>query len=287
MSAPDRLPDEALDSLLDGSPSEEALGTPLAAYLAEVREDALATTPSPSQDLAMVLEEGLEPADLANAGAAGADDARRGILTWRLRGRTLARALVTKLAALGVLGKAAVAGAAVTVAASSAGAAGVLPEPAQGTFDDAIGRDVQEAPADLDEQSGTSETGSDADTPPETPADTADTPPLETDVPGDATGSEDGDEPGVDGKDVAEDASGGASTAPEDTPGDDAKQEPPADADTQPAENASGDAPAGDVPANDASATEDAGDGGAAGPGDDERPPSPPAGVPADSYPRS
>lgn len=229
MSAPDRLPDEAIDGLLDGSPSEEAAGTPLAAYLAQLRDDAQATTPTPSSELAAVLAEGLDPADLQAASPSSVEEAPAGMLGWRRRGRVLGRVLVTKFAALGLLGKAAAAGAAVTVAASGAGVTGVLPEPVQHEFNEIVGR---EAPAEHDEESATTDDvdGASAETPPETPADTSTTEPLDTDVSDDATG-EDGSEPGVDGEDVADDASEGASRTPEETPADEQPTQPPADAD--------------------------------------------------------
>lgn len=222
MTAPNRLPDEALHDLLDGSPSEEVVGTPLAAYLLALREDAATTSPQPTEALTEVLTEGLDPADL-KAGGSLTESAGSGLLTWRLRSRVLARALVAKFAALGILTKAAAAGAAVTVAASGAGAAGVLPEPAQEVFDDAVGREVQEAPAESEqdgqpERGDQGESGADVstpagDTPAETPAD-VETPEPQSDqgVSDDATGSSDG-EPGVDGGDVADDASDGRSSA--------------------------------------------------------------------------
>lgn len=245
MSAPDRLPDEALDGILDGPPSEEVAGTPLATYLAAIRDDARATAAEPSQDLQVLLAEGLDPAALAGGAgpaASGDEDARAGLLGWRLRGRTLGRVLVTKGAALGLLGKTAVAGAAVTVAASSAGAAGVLPGPAQDAFDDAVGREVAQAPADPDDASDGHQ-----DEPASSSGDTADTPPLETDVPADATGESD-DEPGVDGGDVAEDASDGRSRGDEAPGREQAPQDVPAD--RQQGEGAVRDTPAEDAPAD-------------------------------------
>ena len=118
----------------------------------------------------------------------------RGILTMRTKGRTIGRVLVTKFAAFGLLSKAAVAGATMTVAASSAGAAGVLPPPAQVAFDDVVGRQVAAADEGVDEDdvdfAGEREQGVDGGI-----------------VAREAT-ADDG-VPGVDGREVAEDASDG------------------------------------------------------------------------------
>lgn len=232
MRTPDRLPDGALESLLDGSPSEDAVGTPLATYLDALRHDAVTTEYKPSAELSAVLAEGLDPAELeaggiltATAGAASS--------SWRRRGRMALRAVTAKFAALGLLSKAAAAGAAVTVAASGAGVTGLLPEPAQSTFNEVIGR---EAPPESD----TAEGDEGAETPPDTPADTSDTKPLDTDVPDDATGKSDG-EPGVDGREVADDASDGRSGAAEDAPA-----EQPAGPEDTPAEERIEDTPARD-----------------------------------------
>lgn len=253
MRTPDRLPDEALDSLLDGSPSEEAAGTPLAAYLEAVRHDAVTTEPRPSAELSVVLAEGLDPAELEARGTLAATAAST---SWRRRGRLVLRALAAKVAALGILGKAAAAGAAVTVVASGAGAAGVLPPPAQTTFNEVVGREAPADPADEGEQ------GSSTETPPEIPADTSDTEPLDSDVPDDATGSSDG-ESGVDGGEVADDASDGESDAshegdveqrpddPEDTPAGGRVDDTPADEVPE-------QAPPTPAPADDASDGDDA-----------------------------
>ena len=217
-----RLTDDELDAILDGSSRGSAATSPVAAYLAELRGDAAATPPVPSDALASVLEEGLTAADAAPQGiltfsskpaqegiltastdrgiltrgilTASTDRGilTRGILTIRTRGRTLARVLVTKFAALGLLSKAAVAGATVTVAASGAGVAGVLPPPVQVAFDDTVGRQV------ATEDEGTGDDGA------------LDVQDRATGVDGrtvadDATD----DEPGVDGREVAEEASNG------------------------------------------------------------------------------
>lgn len=237
MSAPDHLGDEALDGLLAGTPSAEAIGTPLATYLAAIRHDAETTTAQPSEALQAVLVDGLAPAEVGAGGtmtSSAEERPRRGGLTWGVGSRALARVLVAKFAALGLLGKAAVAGAAVTVAASSAGAAGVLPDPAQHAFDGAVGRRTADVPVDPDVAPGDVDEGPDA--PPTTRDPAATTPPLDTDVPDDATGSADG-EPGVDGGDIAEDASDGRSVAgeqdrdrgaaPHDTPAPQGRDEEP------------------------------------------------------------
>lgn len=247
MSVPDRLPDEAIDGLLDGSPAEEAAGTPLAAFIADLRTSAQTVTPTPSEELQAVLAEGLDPAELGAAAPATG-------LTWRVRGRTIVRTLVTKFAALGLLGKAAAAGAAVTVAASGAGAAGVLPDSAQVVFDDLVpiegSADVEDDDGDQQSEEPTAEDVPAGDAP-DTPADTASTPPLETDVSDDATGSDDG-EPGVDGGDVAEDASDGQARVPADRPAEKVKPRPEeSSGGSEAVEEAPADAPAEDTPASD------------------------------------
>lgn len=248
MRTPDRLPDEALDSLLDGSPSEEAVGTPLAAYLDAVRHDAVTTDPRPSDELGVVLAEGLDPAEIEVGVQVAA--AASGITAWRRRGRLALRALVTKFAALGLLTKAAAAGAAVTVAASGAGAAGVLPPPAQSTFNEVIGREAppEDAGVEADETDGTSESA------PDTPADTSSTAPLDSDLSDDATGASDGD-PGVDGSGVARDASDERSDVLDDAPDrtGDVPEEPPAEdaPDGTPAEDVVQDTPGGEAPDSD------------------------------------
>lgn len=258
MRTPDRLPDEALDSLLDGSPSQEAVGTPLAAYLDAVRHDAVTTDPQPSDELGVVLAEGLDPAEIEVGTPAVA--AASGITTWRRRGRLAVRALVTKFAALGLLTKAAAAGAAVTVAASGAGAVGVLPPPAQSTFNEVIGREAppEDTGAENDQNTENAENAETGESAPETPADTSSTAPLDSDLSDDATGTSDGG-PGVDGGDVARDASDERSAVSDDAPArtGDVPEEPPAE-----------DAPAG-TPAEDV--VEDTP--GADAPPDAERPP--------------
>ena len=257
MRNPDRLPDEALDSLLDGSPSEEAVGTPLAAYLEAVRHDAVGTDPQPSDELGVVLAEGLDPAEIEVGVQATA--AASGITAWRRRGRLAVRALVTKFAALGLLTKAAAAGAAVTVAASGAGAAGVLPPPAQSTFNEVIGREAppEDTGAESDEDDETGETGGSA---PDTPADTSSTAPLDSDLSDDATGASEGD-PGVDGSDVARDASDGRSDVSDDPPDrpEDVPEEPPAEdaPDGTPAEDVVEDTPGEDARPDSDEADED------------------------------
>lgn len=242
MRTPDRLPDEALDSLLDGSPSPEAVGTPLAAYLDAVRHDAVTTDPQPSDELGVVLAEGLDPAEIEVGVQAAA--AAGGITAWRRRGRLALRALVTKFAALGLVTKAAAAGAAVTVAASGAGAAGVLPPPAQSTFNEVIGREAPPEDAGVEDD----ETGETGESTPDTPADTSSTAPLDSDLSDDAT---DGD-PGVDGSGVARDASDGRSDVSDDPPArtGDVPEEPPAEdaPDGTPAEDIVEDTPGGDAP---------------------------------------
>ncbi len=218
-----QLSDSVLDALLDGSVPPGAIGTPLAAQLTQLREQAEATTPAANAVLASVLQDGLDLAATAPQGiltfstkaaeagiltastdagiltrgiltaSTDAGILTRGILTIRARGRALSRILVTQFAALGLLSKAAVAGATVGVAAASAGAAGVLPPPAQVAFDDAVGRQVEQV-----------EDGTDAEN---TPAE------RDTGVDGgtiadDATGA-DGSAPGVVGRDVAGEASDG------------------------------------------------------------------------------
>lgn len=205
MSAPDRLPDEVLDDLAGGRPSDEADGSPLAAYLAALREDAVRTEATPNEALASVLAEGLVLEDVAVASPRP---------TWRRRLRLVQGAVAAKLAAASLLTKVATAGAAVTVAASGAGAAGVLPEPAQEVFDDAVGRQVEQPVVPGGDESPAPAAEQDA---PAVPADTTTTPPLDSDVPGDATGSAD-DGPGVDGGSVADDASDGRAQVPDDAP---------------------------------------------------------------------
>ena len=226
MTGPDRLSEEALRDLLDGSLPPEAVGTPLASFIAALRHDAERTPPRPTAALSTVLAEGLAPA--------GSEAVVGRVGRWSRTG-LLARAAVAKFAALGLLTKAAAAGAAVTVAASGAGAAGVLPPTAQHAFDDAVGRLPAEAPPASDD---------DGAVPPVTPADTSTTPPLERDLSDDATGVSDG-EVGVDGPDVADDASDGRSERPEETT---ERTPPAADAGTDRAEDAVQDAPAEQAP---------------------------------------
>lgn len=208
MAPHDRLADSDLDAILDGSVPPGAAGTPLAAYIAELREDATASTPAANAALSSVLTDGLAPAQTAPQGiltfssspaeegilTASTDRGilTRGILTIRARGRAISRVLVTQFAALGLLSKAAVAGATVSVAAASAGAVGALPPPAQVAFDDAIGRQVEQV-EQVDE---------DADGVPDD----------DTGVDGGGVSDlarEDDGQPGVDGRDVADDASDG------------------------------------------------------------------------------
>lgn len=139
MSRSDRTPED-LESLLDGDVPPSMEGSNLPAYLLALREDAVGSEPQPSAALAELLEHGVVPVASSSAST-------RGIRTWRRRARVAGRVLVTKFAALGLLGKAVAAGAAVTVAASSAGVAGVLPPPAQRTFDAVVEREADPVPA--------------------------------------------------------------------------------------------------------------------------------------------
>lgn len=257
MSAPDRLSDEVIDALVDGRPSDEAVGTPLAAYLGALRRDAERTEATPSEALAAVLAEGLE------VEAAAVATPRPG---WRRRLRLLQGAVATKLAAASLLTKAAAAGAAVTVAASGAGAAGVLPAPAQDAFDDAVGRQAEQPVEPAQDGEGTTSPDREAPLP---PADTTTTPPLESDVPGDATGGAD-DERGVEGGSVADDASDGRAQVPDEvpTPGEASRRseqapsrsDEPGSAGDEAVDGAPSDSTPLDVPPSDSPSTADATD---------------------------
>ena len=108
----------------------------------------------------------------------------------------LLQSLLTRLAAAGLATKAAAGGTAVVVAASAAGAADALPAPAQETFDGLVAAetvDVEEEPGsevERDERNGDATFGER--------------------VSQDATGESDG-EPGVDGAEIACEASEGRS----------------------------------------------------------------------------
>lgn len=222
MDPHDRLPDGDLDAMLDGSVPPGAVGTPLAAYLAELREDATTATPTANAVLSSVLTDGLAEAEAASQGiltfssneaekgilTGSADKGiltrrgiltastekgilTRGILTIRTKGRAISRVLITQFAALGLLSKAAVAGATVSVAAAGAGAVGALPPTVQVAFDDAVGREVEQVePLDDDADGVEGDAGVDG-------GDVAD------------LAREDDGEPGVDGRDVADEASDG------------------------------------------------------------------------------
>lgn len=101
----------------------------------------------------------------------------------------LLESVLSKFAATGVAAKAAAGGAAVVLAASAAGVADALPEPAQDAFDGVVSVDAEIEPAgDVEDANENSEFGQS--------------------VADDATGGAEGDEPGVDGCEIAREASG-------------------------------------------------------------------------------
>lgn len=223
---------DPIDDLVDRGRAGAGRDEPLGSLLAALQQDAGATTASPSPALASVLADGLPAEELVAAAAVAA-----GASPWRHRVVVAARVLVTKFAALGLLAKAATAGAAVTLAASGAGVAGVLPAPAQAVFDDVVGRDgpsTDEGPGAAVRDVVTDRDGSDdepgepidggsatelpSDAPTDAPTDGASDDATDGDEPGDfgervsgdATGETDG-EPGVDGREVSSEASDGRS----------------------------------------------------------------------------
>ena len=198
------LTDTQLDQLLDGV---AVAGSPLVEFVEGLRADAAAPAPPPTAALAEVLSAGVVGADVPGASFAAATPPAgiltRGILTFRGQARNVTRVLVTKFAALGLLAKAATAGAAVTVAASGVGAAGGLPPSAQMAFDDLVGREVAQVRDDADDVAD--EDGADGEdiTPPgaggvEDDAATTEDLPIIPVVPLDGDADEDSDDDGDD-----------------------------------------------------------------------------------------
>ena len=193
------LTDTQLDQLLDGV---AVAGSPLVEFVEGLRADAAAPAPPPTAALAEVLSAGVVGADVPGASFAAATPPA-GILTFRGQARNVTRVLVTKFAALGLLAKAATAGAAVTVAASGVGAAGGLPPSAQMAFDDLVGREVAQVRDDADDVAD--EDGADGEdiTPPgaggvEDDAATTEDLPIIPVVPLDGDADEDSDDDGDD-----------------------------------------------------------------------------------------
>jgi|GEM_PF-5539846 len=202
--------DEAIDALLDGTPSQELAGTPLADLVDRIRLDAATTEPRASDELAALMAHGLAPTEKgdlpATAGSnATAPSSAAWLPKWTRSAVMFRKLIIAKLAALGIVLKAGAAGAAVVTVAAGVGAAGQLPAPAQAAFDriaeqgDEQG-DEQEEPGEevelLEDAEDSLDEDSDGNGPPEDR--------FGAEVSDDARG-EDG-TPGVDGQEISEKA---------------------------------------------------------------------------------
>lgn len=198
------LDDEAIEQLLAGTPPEELAD--LADVIEAMRMQATRTPPRPSPELAAVLSEGLTtdkgtlPTTAARNAATPAMQGPR-LPKWTRRTRMILETALAKLAALGLTAKVGVAGAAVAAATTGAGAAGVLPDSLQDAMADAV---AAVTPFQL--PSSADDAGADEDV----VGDTDENAEFGERVADDATGQTD-DEPGVDGSEIADEASNGRS----------------------------------------------------------------------------
>lgn len=200
------LNEQAMEDILAGrAPSAELAD--LAELVQAVRSSAVSTrAPRPSAELQAVLVEGLttDKGDLPEtAGSKVAEPAGQvfRLPKWR-RPKTMLELIASKVAAFSLAAKLGVGTAVAAASVTGAGAAGVLPGPAQ----DAVASVVSQV------------------TPFEFPSDAADEAGFGGDVAEDAT---DPDSPGVDGQEVADEASDGRSGGPDDlstTPPDEADE---------------------------------------------------------------
>lgn len=199
------LNEQAMEDILAGrAPSAELAD--LAELVQAVRSSAVSTrAPRPSAELQSVLAEGLttDKGDLPEtAGSNVAEPAGQvfRLPKWR-RPKTMLELIASKVAAFSLAAKVGLGTAVAAASVTGAGAAGVLPGPAQ----DAVAGVVSQV------------------TPFEFPSDAAEEAEFGGDVAEDAA---DPDSPGVDGQEVADEASDGRSGGPEDQ-----STTPPEDAD--------------------------------------------------------
>lgn len=191
------LDDEAIERLLAGTPPEEL--SDLAEVVDAMRLQATHRA-QPSPQLAAVLSDGLtsdqrEPSAPAAHDAVGAVSRGTRRPTWTRRTRMILETALAKLAALGLTAKAGVASAAVIAATTGAGAAGVLPGAVQDAVAGAVGAVTPfELPSSAQDD-----------------AEAADDAEFGERVSDDAAGDTDG-EPGVDGREIADEASDGRSS---------------------------------------------------------------------------
>ncbi len=160
----------------------------LAAFVAAVRSEATMTRARPSAVLAEVLAHGIsdDKVDRPAMAASNADGPETRVSAPpNRRTRTLLEPVAASFAALSLAAKAGIAGAAVVATTTGAGAAGVLPDTLQSSFDDVV-RGTEEPEVD------TEDAGVD-----------------DADIAEDATDPHD---PGVEGREVADEASDDPST---------------------------------------------------------------------------
>ena len=275
--------DEAIEALLDGTPSQELAGTPLADIVERIRMDAATTEPTPSTELASLMAHGLAPTEKgdlpATAGSNATAPEGAWLPKWTRSAAMFRKLIIAKLAALGVVVKAGAAGAAVAVTAAGVGVTGQLPPPAQDAFD----RIVQQDDAEEDEGDELEVLDEDDSLEVDDSVEADDTdyaggPPegsFGERVSQDATGESDG-EPGVDGQEISAEARERAEQRREERRGEGA-----ADADDLSDDDLSDDDVSDDVSDDDTDDEDDTDDDGAGGPPSDVPPVETPAGPPA------
>jgi len=225
----DRLDDRTADAVLAGHAGhapDDALAD-LAAFVEGVRAEATTGSARPNAMLAAVLAHGIsaEKGELPVTAASNVN----GPVTQvsgppKRRTRKMLELITAKLAALSLVAKAGVAGAAVVATSAGAGAAGVLPDTLQGAFDDVVRGSEQSEDVDPAQAGEGGVNGLDV--------------------------AEDAQNGGVDGQEVAEDASDGRSTVGRDRAEDAQDNAPalPAEADQGLDRAEDGKANAGDLP---------------------------------------
>lgn len=200
------LSDAAIARLLAGGRPDDAHLDDLADFVAALHRAVADTPQRPSHALAEVFADGLDPAGSSYA-LITAHPSRSA------QARSLMRTAVTRFAAFGLFAKLSLGAAVAAAATTGAGAAGVLPAPVQDAVAGVVGTvmpfelpsSASDTAREAVERRGGPEDGADGEGVPAPEAD------FGQEVADDATGQSDG-EPGVEGREVADEASNGRSS---------------------------------------------------------------------------
>ncbi|MBW3663661.1 MAG: hypothetical protein KY469_11230 [Actinobacteria bacterium] len=201
-----RLSDATIGRLLAGGRPDDADLYELADFVSALHRAVAGTPQCPSDALSEIFSDGLDPVRPSYA-LTTADPSRTA------RGRRLVRTLATRFAAFGLFVKLGLGAAVAAAATTGAGAAGVLPAPVQDAVAGVVGTvtpfelpsSASDTAREAVERRGGPGSAGDEDRAPALEAD------LGQEVAEDATGQSDG-EPGVEGREVADEASDGRSS---------------------------------------------------------------------------